>query len=159
MTVSPEHRPDRSRGQGKRNMSLSSVNCSPISRLHTLTGRPVLPSPFTQSREHCVFSVARVLTLVAGGACASIIYGTLKFTHTPSNRMIILWGQVRGQMREQMRELGQLPEETILNAIWVGLLGVQVLMVFGVIVIGLVRRIQTNRMLRARRRSLKSQLL
>lgn len=69
--------------------------------------------------------------------------------------MIILWGQMRGQMRE----LGKLPEETILNAIWVGLLGVQVLMVFGVAVMGLVRRIKMKRMLRSRRRSTKSQLL
>lgn len=69
--------------------------------------------------------------------------------------MIILWGQMRGQMRE----LGKLPEETILNAIWVGLLGVQVLMVFGVAVMGLVRRIKMKRMLRSRRRSIKSQLL
>lgn len=73
--------------------------------------------------------------------------------------MIILWGQMRGQMREQMRELGELPEEIILNAIWVGLLGVQVLMVFGVAVMGLVRRIKMKRMLRSRRRSIKSQLL
>lgn len=69
--------------------------------------------------------------------------------------MIILWGQMRGQMRE----LGKLPEETILNAIWVGLLGVQVVMVFGVAVMGLVRRIKMKRMLRSRRRSIKSQLL
>lgn len=73
--------------------------------------------------------------------------------------MIILWGQMRGQVREQMRELGELPEEIILNAIWVGLLGVQVLMVFGVAVMGLVRRIKMKRMLRSRRRSIKSQLL
>jgi hypothetical protein len=52
--------------------------------------------------------------------------------------MIILLGQVR--------ELRHLREETILNIIWIGLLSVQALMIIGLAIMGVIRRMKAKRM-------------